>query len=63
MKKTLLLIWSALLLLITVPLHAQTGCDDSPENPTLVLAIVGAAGALISTMRARYRSRGGPSAR
>jgi XrtJ-associated TM-motif-TM protein len=63
MKKTLLLIWSALLLLITVPLHAQTGCDDSPENPTLVLAIVGAAGALISTVRARHRSRGGPSAR
>jgi XrtJ-associated TM-motif-TM protein len=63
MKKTLLLVWSALLLLVTVPLRAQTGCDDSPENPTLVLAIVGAAGALISTVRARHRTRRGPSAR
>jgi XrtJ-associated TM-motif-TM protein len=34
-----------LLLATTVGLHAQiTGCDDSPENPTLVLGlIVGAA--------------------
>jgi XrtJ-associated TM-motif-TM protein len=34
-----------LLLLATVRLHAQSGCDDSPENPTLVLGlIVSAAG-------------------
>jgi XrtJ-associated TM-motif-TM protein len=37
--------------------HAQTGCTDSPENPTVVLALVGSAGALFSTVRARLRAR------
>ena len=27
----------ALILLIAAPLQAQTGCTDSPENPTVVL--------------------------
>jgi XrtJ-associated TM-motif-TM protein len=64
MKRSLLyLSWSALLLLVTVPLHAQTGCTDSPENPTAVLAIVGSAGALFSTLRARLKARRGSSAR
>jgi XrtJ-associated TM-motif-TM protein len=43
----------ALLLLVAMPLHAQTGCTDSPENPTVVLALVGGAGALFSAVRAR----------
>jgi XrtJ-associated TM-motif-TM protein len=46
----------ALLVAVTaVRLHAQiTGCDDSPENPTLVLGlIVGAAGFGYSRVR-RY---------
>jgi XrtJ-associated TM-motif-TM protein len=47
------------MLFIAVPLHAQTGCTDSPENPTVVLALVGGAGALFSTLRARLRSRRG----
>jgi XrtJ-associated TM-motif-TM protein len=38
-------------------LHAQSGCTDSPENPTAVLAVVGGAGALFSTVRARMRAR------
>ncbi|MFZ0274881.1 MAG: PExPT-CTERM protein [Acidobacteriaceae bacterium] len=34
-----------LLLVASFQLHAQSGCDDSPENPTLVLgAIASAAG-------------------
>jgi XrtJ-associated TM-motif-TM protein len=33
------------------PLRAQTGCDDSPEDPTIVLAVVGAAGALAAGIR------------
>ena len=37
--------------------HAQTGCTDSPENPTAVLAIVGCAGAFFSTARARLKAR------
>jgi XrtJ-associated TM-motif-TM protein len=47
----------ALFLLVALPLHAQTGCTDSPENPTMVLALVGSAGALFSTVRARMKSR------
>ena len=37
--------------------HAQSGCTDSPENPTAVLALVGGAGALFSTVRARLKAR------
>jgi XrtJ-associated TM-motif-TM protein len=64
MKRSLLyLSWFALLLLVAIPLHAQNGCADSPENPTVVLAVVGSAGALISNLRARTKARRGRSAR
>jgi XrtJ-associated TM-motif-TM protein len=46
-----------LVLLVALPLRAQTGCTDSPENPTVVLALVGGAGALFSAVRARMRAR------
>ena len=46
MKKTsLLLAGSAFLFLLTLPVHAQGGCVNSPENPTAILALVGSAGA------------------
>jgi XrtJ-associated TM-motif-TM protein len=51
------------LIFTTLHLHAQgpspdiTGCVDSPENPTAVLAIVGSAGALLATARNRIRAR------
>ncbi len=50
------------LLATSVRVHAQiTGCDDSPENPTLVLGlIVGAAGigySRIRQLRARKSNR------
>jgi XrtJ-associated TM-motif-TM protein len=48
---------------IVAPLQAQSGCTDSPENPTLVLALVGSAGAMFSTMRARLRTRRNSSRR
>ena len=55
MKKTpLLLVGSAFLFLITLPVHAQNGvvgCVNSPENPTAVLAVVGSAGALFFSRR------------
>jgi XrtJ-associated TM-motif-TM protein len=58
MNKTMqLVLWSAALLMVAVPLHAQTGCTDSPENPTAILALVGSAGALFSTVRARVKAR------
>ena len=41
---------------LVLPLHAQTGCDDSPEDPTIVLALVAAAGAFAASFRAT-RSR------
>jgi XrtJ-associated TM-motif-TM protein len=43
---------------VALPLRAQTGCDDSPEDPTIVLALVGGAGALLASARAtRSRKR------
>ena len=47
----------ALVLLVSLPLNAQTGCTDSPENPTAVLALVGSVGVLLSLARARLRSK------
>ncbi len=49
MKKTLLLVGFGLMLAIHLPLHAQSGCDDSPEDPTVVLALVAGAGALAAS--------------
>ena len=58
MNKLLLLsLWCVVLLLVAVPLHAQTGCTDSPENPTAVLAIVGSAGAFFASARRRLKAR------
>ena len=59
-KAALTFLALAAMLLVAVPVHAaQTGCTDSPENPTVVLALVGGAGALLSSLRARLRSRRG----
>lgn len=54
MKKMLLVIGFALMLATVRPMRAQdsyvspdvSGCDDSPEDPTIVLALVGSVGAL-----------------
>jgi XrtJ-associated TM-motif-TM protein len=64
MNKTLLQsICCIALVLVAVPLHAQSGCTDSPENPTVVLALVGSAGAIFSTVRNRWKSRRNSSRR
>ena len=55
MKKTSLAFAFTLILAATLPLHAQTGCDDSPEDPTIVLALVGGVGALIAGLRLRRK--------
>ena len=58
MKKSALKFLSfALLLAVALPLHAQGGCDHSPENPTAILALVGSAGAFFSSTRARIKAR------
>jgi XrtJ-associated TM-motif-TM protein len=57
--------FSLLLLSSALPLHAQgpgggveTGeCDESPENPTAILAVVGSAGAFFVSARARINAR------
>jgi XrtJ-associated TM-motif-TM protein len=56
-KSTLMLLGFALLFSIAIPLHAQGGCDHSPENPTAVLAAVGSVGAFVSTARTRIKAR------
>ncbi|HEY4380138.1 MAG TPA: PExPT-CTERM protein [Acidobacteriaceae bacterium] len=37
--------------------HAQSGCTDSPENPTVVLALVGSAGAGFTSLRRWLKAR------
>jgi XrtJ-associated TM-motif-TM protein len=54
--------YRALLVVIAVMcipafVRAQIGCDDSPEDPTLVLALVASAGALVSVARTRFKAR------
>jgi len=51
LKRTFLAVGFTLLLATVLPLRAQSGCVDSPEDPTIVLALVGAAGALIAGAR------------
>ncbi len=54
LKKTPLAVGFVLLLAMAFPLRAQTGCDDSPEDPTLVLALVAGAGVIAAGV---WRSR------
>lgn len=56
-KLTLFLLFISCLLVVAAPLHAQSGCTDSPENPTIVLALVGSAGGLFSAVRSRMKAR------
>jgi XrtJ-associated TM-motif-TM protein len=56
-KSTFLLIGSAVLFSFALPLHAQSGCVTSPENPTALLAVVGSAGAFFVSARARIKAR------
>ncbi len=62
-KSSLLFFGCALMLLAAAPLYGQTGCTDSPENPTMVLALVGGAGALFSAVRSRLKERRNSSQR
>jgi XrtJ-associated TM-motif-TM protein len=56
LKKSAFAFAFALILAAALPLRAQTGCDDSPEDPTIVLALVGGAGALVAGLRTRRRN-------
>ena len=56
-NSSLLLTAIAMMLAVTVSANAQGGCVNSPENPTVVLALVGSAGAFLSSARARFKAR------
>lgn len=59
MKKSLYLAtMAAALLLVAVPARAQSGCDDSPENPTLILAGLAGGAFAVSSLKTRWRARG-----
>jgi XrtJ-associated TM-motif-TM protein len=57
MKKFSLFLGLALLFATALPLHAQDGCVTSPENPTAILAVIGTAGAFLTTARTRIQAR------
>jgi XrtJ-associated TM-motif-TM protein len=48
---------AAAMLAVPMVAHAQSGCTDSPENPTAVLALVGSAGAFFMSARRRIKAR------
>jgi XrtJ-associated TM-motif-TM protein len=58
-KKSAFMLLAALIILApAVQLHAQSGCTDSPENPTAVLGlIVSAASVGFVQIRNRMRAR------
>jgi XrtJ-associated TM-motif-TM protein len=49
-------VYVAFLLLAALPLYSQGGCVDSPENPTALLALVGAAGAFYAPVKKKLIS-------
>jgi XrtJ-associated TM-motif-TM protein len=55
MKKAIYLLM--LLAVASTVAHAQSGCEDSPENPTIVLALLGSVGAGIAVLRRRFNSK------
>ncbi|MGB8029202.1 MAG: PExPT-CTERM protein [Terracidiphilus sp.] len=58
MTRRYALLLALMLAAVVLPLRAQTGCTDSPEDPTIVLALVGGVGALVASARAaRSRKR------
>ncbi len=57
MKKTFLLIALVLALAAAKPARAQGGCDDTPENPTLLLAGLASGVFAASNIRTRIRAR------
>ena len=48
----------AALLFVQLPALALGGCVDSPENPTVVLALLGAAAGGLRYGVGKYRARG-----
>ncbi len=51
------LIVAIAVLAIPALVRAQVGCEDSPEDPTVVLVLIASAGALIAHARGRLSAR------
>jgi XrtJ-associated TM-motif-TM protein len=49
-KPVVVFIAMAILFMVSAPLWGQTGCDDSPEDPTVMLALLGGAGAFAASL-------------
>lgn len=60
MKKAILSVALAIPLIAVLPARAQGGCDDSPENPTLILAGLAGGVFAVSSLRTRLRARRAP---
>jgi XrtJ-associated TM-motif-TM protein len=58
-RKSLLSIALTACVVVLAPclMQAQNGCVTSPENPTAILALIGAAGALAPRLRSYLCSR------
>ena len=57
MKKTFLLTALAFAMIAAIPARAQGGCEDSPENPALILAGLAGGAYAISNVRMKIRAR------
>jgi XrtJ-associated TM-motif-TM protein len=57
MKKTLLFTALAFAMIVAIPARAQSGCDDTPENPTLILAGLASGVYGASQLRTRIQAR------
>jgi len=60
MKKAILSLMLAIPLIVALPARAQSGCEDSPENPTLVLAGLAGGVFAVNSLRTRFRARRTP---
>jgi len=56
LRNTILALGLAVVIAMALPLRAQNGCVDSPEDPTVVLALVSGVGVLaVSLWRSRRK--------
>lgn len=55
MKRLYPIVVISILMFSALPVHAQDGCIDSPENPTAILGLVGVAGLGLAQLRNRMK--------
>jgi XrtJ-associated TM-motif-TM protein len=52
-----LVVIAIVMFVVAAPLRAQSGCADSPENPTAILGFIGIAGAGMAQLRGRIKKK------